>query len=198
MLQPTSALVLKVSKHLSDLFNPMNSLIVYFIIFSIKTQSLLESAKNFLHLFFIIILPISLWIYYHVKNKKYTDADVSDRTQRKSLYFFIAACMVAYLMFIYFRQDRIDWVAAFLLLLLLIVLQISNYFIKSSMHTALNIFVAALFLPLQPILALMWFCIAIIVGITRVVLKRHTIAEVLSGSAIASFISFIYLYIQIQ
>ncbi len=197
MINSPSALVLKLSKFISGFFNPMNSLLIYFIIFSFKNHTLLQSAKNFIPILLITIIPISLWIYLNVKSKKYSDADVSDRSQRKSLYFFIAGSMITYLVYIFLREDRIDWVL-FFLLILLIVMQISNYFIKSSMHTALNIFVAALMLTLDPLLGLLWLVIALIVGLTRIILKRHTIAEVASGTLISVIISFIYLYIQIQ
>ena len=77
-------------------------------------------------------------------------------------------------------------------------MQVSNYFIKSSMHTAFNIFVAALFFSINPYIGLIWLGIAILVGFTRIILKRHTIGEVVAGAIIASFISFIYLYANIQ
>ncbi|MGA9213207.1 MAG: ABC transporter permease, partial [Kaistella sp.] len=93
--------------------------------------------------------------------------------------------------------DSIDYVLSFLLILL-IVMQISNYFIKSSMHTAINIFVSALMFTLNPVYGFVWLGISIVVGYSRIVIKRHSLAEVLSGIMIASIISFIYLYTSIQ
>ena len=80
----------------------------------------------------------------------------------------------------------------------LILMQISNLFIKSSMHTSLNIFAAALFFSLSPTLGFIWLIIAIIVGITRVILKRHTPKEVIMGAFLGSLVSFFYLYVFIQ
>ena len=197
MLENPSPVVLKISKFISDFFNPMNSLVIYFIIFSIRNFTLLEAAQNFLPIFLITIVPISSWIIYNVRKKKYTNLDVSDRKQRKSLYFFIEGVMIVYLFFVYLKYERIDMDLLFLLILL-IVMQISNYFIKSSMHTAINIFIAALFFALNPFYGLVWLIISIVVGYSRIVLKRHTLAEVLSGGFIALLISFIYLYTHIQ
>lgn len=193
---PSSA-VLKVSKFISGFFNPMNSLVIYFIVFSTRNFTLAEAAKNFLPIFLITIVPISSWIIYKVRTKKYTNLDVSDRKQRKSLYFFIEGAMIVYLFFVYLKYERIDMVLLFLLILL-IVMQISNYFIKSSMHTAINIFIAALFFTLSPIYGLIWIVLSILVGISRIILKRHTSAEVVSGAVIAGIVSFIYLYTHIQ
>lgn len=192
---PSSA-VLKVSKFISGFFNPMNSLVIYFIIFSTRNFTLAEAAKNFLPILLITIIPISSWIIYNVRTKKYTNLDVSDRKQRKSLYFFIEGSMIVYLFFVYLKYERIDMVLLFLLILL-IVMQISNYVIKSSMHTAINIFIAALFFTLNPFYGLIWLIISILVAVTRIVLKRHSPAEVLSGAIIGSLVSFIYLYTHI-
>ena len=123
--------------------------------------------------------------------------DVSDRKQRKSLYVFIEICLFAYLLFEYFYSNIIDLIMIFILVLLLL-MQVSNFFIKSSMHTSFNVFVAALFFALNWKLGLVWLGIAILVGITRVILKRHTVQEVLMGSFIAVIVSFAYLYANIQ
>ena len=197
MLKSPSPTLIKVSKYLSEIFNPMNSLIIYFIVFSSANFSIEESVRQFLPLLLLTIIPISFWIIYHVKTKKYTDTDVSDRKQRKGFYFFIAASILTYLTFVYLRYERTDFVLIFLLILL-IAMQISNYFIKRSMHTALNLFVAALMVTINPLYGLIWLGITIAVGFSRIVLKRHTRAEVLSGAVISSFVSFIYLYTQIQ
>lgn len=61
------------------------------------------------------------------------------------------------------------------------------------MHTGLNIYVAALFFTIEPAIGIFWFGLSLIIGLTRVILKRHTPKEVLSGAAIAIFVSLIYL-----
>ena len=123
--------------------------------------------------------------------------DVSNRKQRNSLYIFIAVAMLVYLLINFMIDGQIDYTMLFLFILL-ILMQVSNYFIKSSMHTAINIFAAALFFAQNQILGLAWLFIAVMVGITRIILKRHTPKEVLMGAAIASIVSFFYLYIYIQ
>lgn len=123
--------------------------------------------------------------------------DVSDRVQRKTLYIFIASCVIIYLIFNYLKNGYIDLVMLFILILIF-TMQISNFFIKSSMHTAFNVFVAALFFTLNWKAGLIWLVIAALVGITRIILKRHTVKEVFMGAGIAFLVSFIYLYCNIQ
>ncbi|WP_278353449.1 phosphatase PAP2 family protein [Chryseobacterium gleum] len=192
-----SSLLHKISRVISDFFNPLVSLILFFVYMSIREYSLKDSMLYFIPILLMIIMPIIIWLVWNVKTGRYTNMDVSNRVQRKTLYIFIAVCVIAYLIFNYIKNGYIDLVMLFILILLF-ALQISNLFIKSSMHTAFNIFVAALFFSLDWKIGLVWLGIAILVGITRVILKRHTVKEVFMGAGIAFMVSFIYLYCNIQ
>lgn len=190
-------IVIFLSKFISNFFNPLTSLFLYFAYYSNKHYNLKKSLYEFLPILLILILPISAWIYWNVRKGHYTNMDVSNRKQRNSLYIFIAVAMLVYLLINFMIDGQIDYTMLFLFILL-ILMQVSNYFIKSSMHTAINIFAAALFFAQNQILGLAWLFIAVMVGVTRIILKRHTPKEVLMGAAIASIVSFFYLYIYIQ
>ncbi|KFF23563.1 phosphatase PAP2 family protein [Chryseobacterium vrystaatense] len=190
-------LVHKISKVISDFFNPLVSLFIFFIYMSIREYSLKDSILYFAPILLMIIVPVVIWLVWNVKTKRYTNMDVSDRVQRKTLYIFIASCVIIYLIFNYFKNGYIDLVMLFILVLIF-TMQISNFFIKSSMHTAFNVFVAALFFTLNWKAGLIWLVIAALVGITRIILKRHTVKEVFMGAGIAFLVSFIYLYCNIQ
>lgn len=187
----------KISKIISNFFNPLTSLFIYFTYSSSLKFTFSEAAIIFLPLLLIVIIPISAWIYWNVRKGNYTNMDVSNRKQRKSLYFFIASALLIFLGYDYFFNENVDLIVTFLLILL-VLMQLSNYYIKSSMHTAFNVLVAALFFELNWILGLIWLIIAILVGVTRIILKRHSVAEVISGAAIAILVSFIYLYANIH
>lgn len=197
MEEKQSSLLHKISKVISDFFNPLVSLILFFVYMSTREYSLQDSVLYFLPVLVMIIIPVVIWLVWNVKTGRYTNMDVSNRVQRKTLYIFIAACVIAYLLFNYIKNGYIDLVMLFILVLLF-ALQISNLFIKSSMHTAFNVFVAALFFSLNWKIGLSWLGIAILVGITRIILKRHTVKEVFMGAGIAFLVSFIYLYCNIQ
>ncbi|RXM53077.1 MULTISPECIES: phosphatase PAP2 family protein [unclassified Chryseobacterium] len=197
MEEKKSSLLHKISKVISDFFNPLVSLVIFFVYMSIREYTFKESLLYFLPLLLMIIAPVVIWLVWNVKTGRYTNMDVSNRVQRKTLYVFIAACVVIYLIFNYIKNGYIDLVMLFILILLF-ALQISNFFIKSSMHTAFNIFVAALFFTLDWKMGLIWLGIASLVGLTRIILKRHTVKEVFMGAGIAFMVSFIYLYCNIQ
>ncbi|MCY0968487.1 phosphatase PAP2 family protein [Chryseobacterium wangxinyae] len=193
MQEKQTSLLQNVSRIISDFFNPLVSLVIYFIYFSIQNYTFKEAFTHFLPILLITILPVIIWIVWNVKTGRYTNMDVSNRVQRKTLYIFIAVCIISYLTFNYIKNGFIDFVMLFILVLLF-ALQISNLYIKSSMHTAFNVFVAALFFAFDIEIAFAWLVIAVLVGVTRVILKRHTVKEVLTGGGIAILVSFVYLY----
>ncbi|AZA83410.1 ABC transporter permease [Chryseobacterium lactis] len=197
MEEKQSSLLHKISKIISDFFNPLVSLIIFFIYMSVREYTLKESLLYFLPVLLMVVVPVVIWLIWNVKTGRYTNMDVSNRVQRKTLYIFIAACVIIYLAFNYIKNGYVDLVMLFILILLF-ALQISNLFIKSSMHTAFNLFVAALFFTLDWRMGILWFGIAVLVGITRIILKRHTVKEVFMGAGIAFMVSFIYLYCNIQ
>lgn len=197
MEEKKSSLFHKTSRVISDFFNPLVSLIIFFVYMSAREYTFKESLIYFFPLLLMIIAPVVIWLVWNVKTGRYTNMDVSNRIQRKTLYVFIATCLIIYLIFNYIRNGYIDLVLLFILILLF-ALQISNFFIKSSMHTAFNIFVAALFFTLDWKIGLVWLGIASLVGLTRIILKRHTVKEVFMGAGIAFMVSFIYLYCNIQ
>jgi membrane-associated phospholipid phosphatase len=197
MEEKQPSLLHKISKVISDFFNPLVSLFIFFVYMSVRNYTLKDSLLYFLPILLMIILPVIIWLVWNVKTGRYTNMDVSNRIQRKTLYIFIAVCVVSYLLFNYFQNGYVDFVMLFILILLFS-MQISNYFIKSSMHTAFNIFVAALFFALDTTMGFVWLGISFLVGITRIILKRHTPREVFMGAGIAFVVSFIYLYCNIQ
>lgn len=197
MEEKQPSVIHKISKIISDFFNPLVSLFIFFVYMSVKNYTLRDSVIYFLPILLMVIIPVIIWLVWNVKTGRYTNMDVSNRIQRKTLYIFIAACVIAYIAYNYFKNGYIDFVMLFVLILLF-AMQISNLFIKSSMHTSFNIFVAALFFALNPTMGLIWLGIAALVGITRIILKRHTPKEVFMGAGIAFMVSFLYLYCNIQ
>lgn len=189
----TNSVIITISKFISNVFNPLTSLLVYFIYFSYRHYSLNEAFGRFLPLLLILILPLSAWIFWNVKKGAYSNMDVSNRNQRKSLYIIIGVLMLIYMIIYYMLYQEIDHTLLFLFILLLM-MQFSNFFIKSSMHTAFNVIAAAFFYTQNEALGYAWLLLAIIVGITRVILKRHTTAEVLMGALLAAIVSVAYIY----
>ena len=191
-MNPNHPIVKRVSEVISNFFNPIVSLLIYFFYYSYHNLDKKELIDFLLPILFIVIIPSTLWIIINVKTGRYTNMDVSNRKQRHSLYIVLISLLSFYLGYEYFVKNNVDYRLVYLTVLI-ILMQISNFFIKSSMHTSLNFFVAALFFEVKPIFGFLWLILAVVIGITRIILKRHTVAEVISGAVIASVVSLIYL-----
>src|SRR5690606_37102512 len=144
MFKTQNPAVITVSKLISNFFNPLVSLIIYFVYSSYLDFTSTGALVRFLPILLLTVLPIVIWILWNVRKGNYSNLDVSNRQQRKSLYFFIGGSITVYLIYDYVVNTTIDLIMLFLLVLLF-AMQASNYFIKSSMHMAFNVFVAALF-----------------------------------------------------
>ena len=191
--------IIFLSKVISNLLNPLFSLLIFFVCFAYVKMTWEESLVNILLMIALVVIPIFSWIGWNVKKGNYTNMDVSDRKQRNSLYLFNFIVIAIYTGVLYYTKQRIDllFIIVFLLILMLI-MHISNFFIKSSMHTAFNVFVTALFFSLNPILGIIWFVLTSFVAISRIILKRHTPKEVIMGAFIGTVVSLAYLYFNIQ
>lgn len=188
-----------ISNIISKLFNPLFSLLIFFAVYSYQKSEGEINLKSFLLPIILVIIPIFVWIYWNVKKGYYTNMDVSNRKQRNSLYIFNFIIISIYIMtLIYAKQNFRYIIIIIFLLILLMVMFASNFFIKSSLHTSFNIFISALFFTLNPAYGFIWLLLAILVAVSRVVLKRHTVKEVIMGTIIALIVSFTYLYFDIQ
>ena len=178
---PQNSFLIRFSKFISNLFNPLVSILVYYLYISYLRYSFAEAIEHFLPLVLILMLPIMAWIFWNVRKGNYNNMDVSDRRKRNSLYIVIVGLMLLYLIINkLFLQHSIN-VEILFLLLLLVLMQVSNFFIKSSMHTALNLYTAVLFFAVDPINGMIWLLITVLVGISRVIVGRHSVKEVLMG-----------------
>ena len=194
-----SPFLIKFSNIISNVLNPLFSLLIFFAFYSYYNSNGDFNIINFLLPIVIVIIPIFGWIFWNVKKGNYTNMDVSNRKQRNSLYLFNFFIISIYIAALFYTKQNFHYILIILfLLVLLVVMFISNFFIKSSMHTSFNIFVSALFFTLHPIYGFVWLLLTILVAISRVILKRHTVKEVIMGFIIATFISFVYLYFDIN
>ena len=155
MSKKNFSVIVFLSKVISNLLNPLFSLLIFFVCFAYVKMTWEESLVNILLMIVLVVIPIFSWIGWNVKKGNYTNMDVSDRKQRNSLYLFNFIVIAIYTGVLYFTKQRTDllFIIVFLFILMLI-MHISNFFIKSSMHTAFNVFVTALFFSLNPILGI--------------------------------------------
>jgi membrane-associated phospholipid phosphatase len=133
----------------------------------------------------VVVLPMALHMYRRSRQGVYTNFDVSNRGQRKGWYFFLLALLLLFMGIISFgnfspalRKGVLPFIG------LLLTAQIINLFLKISLHTALNVLLVFLLLPIHAVAALCFGVFTLAVSWSRVALGRHTFLEVLSGAAL--------------
>jgi len=81
--------------------------------------------------------------------------------------------------------------------ILVLISQVVNLFIKSSLHVSLNIYLSFLVMTLNLKIGILLFLFTGLLGWSRIELGRHTLKEVLAGGVIGLSISLIMFYIEV-
>lgn len=153
--------------------------------------SLFKSIQYVLLALLLTSLPISIVVAIQVLRRKWTDLDVSVRRQRYALYPIGIACMLALTAtFSYFGAPSVVVRSALAFGLANIVDGLINLAYKVSAHATGAAACAVIFWAAVPAslwgLSLAATIAALLVGWSRVVLKRHTTGQVLLGWAVGA------------
>jgi hypothetical protein len=145
-----------------------------------------------------IFLPVAIKTYINSKNGTYTNFDVSNKTQRQSWYVFatLISLLVTIILFVT-DQPRTISLSVLFAWILLFTSQLTNYFIKSSLHVSFNIFLSFLIIPMNLTLGIFCLFLTIIIAWARLTLQRHTMQEILTGSIlglIVGVLSLLYIH----
>lgn len=148
--------------------------------------SLFKSIQYVVLALLLTSLPISIVVAIQVLRRKWTDLDVSVRRQRYALYPFAIASMIALTGALnYFGAPSVVVRSAIAFGLANIVDGVINFFYKVSAHATGAAACAVIFWAAVPTalwgLSLAATIAALLVGWSRVVLKRHTVGQVLLG-----------------
>ena len=181
------------AKVVSFVLNPIVILIPlpFYLVYETTAQiypSIFWTLISFVF-FFIFFIFIAIG----VRLKYFSDFDISKRKQRPVLYFFAIFLAILYtISLFYFQAPKIIFISAFALTLGLIILQIVNYFLKASGHVAVvTTFVTSMVIIHKEPYYLLGYGFVLLVGWSRIKLKRHTPLETLAGGILGVLLSII-------
>jgi len=125
------------------------------------------------------------WIAFQYKKGSYSDFSVSDRRQRFSLYLFIIP-LVFIVSYVFQLTGQPEYVYKAFLMggILMTISYLSNFFIKSSLHSSLNTYLGCAVLLVNSTLGMAVLLLTILIAWSRIILKKHTLNEVISGITI--------------
>ena len=129
-----------------------------------------------------VAIPIAWQNYRRVRRGQYTNFDVSDQRQRAQFYPVLIGlvALVSGLLFATGQPLAFGYGAVCLLVLLIVSYGI-NLFIKVSLHTSLSVFLTWAVYMLSPPFGVVMGVLAVLVALSRLVLKRHILIEILVG-----------------
>ena len=188
----------KIAKLISIVGHPLLTIPVYVVIVMIGLEDIKGAALNSFLIIGCIFIPLALWLFIKSRNGTYTNFDVSDRKQRKSVFVFIIPILSVVTCILYKSgQSSHLWQSMLFALLLVVVLQLVNFKIKSSMHVALNIYLSFMVMTVNYKIGIAIFLLTGLIGWSRIVSGRHTLKEVVFGAVIGLTVSIIMFYMEV-
>ncbi len=134
-----------------------------------------------------VVAPALIYLRQKLKQKKFTDADVSIREQRHSFYIFGATCMlVCFGVLLLLDAPRV-MIALFVAALVTVIVAAiaTRFWSKVSIHAGVVVGIAAAAAFYSIELAVILAVASMVVSWSRLVLKRHTAGQAVAGWAIA-------------
>lgn len=142
-------------------------------------------------------IPVTIRLYIKSKNGSYSNFDVSDRIERKSLYTFAIPLLAVVFLALYFTDQPLSVCLSVLFaFILLVASMVVNFFLKCSLHVSLNVFLAALAYDVSIKLAAGILIFTVLLIWSRITLGRHSLKEVVFGFILGILVSVIMLYFQ--
>ncbi len=186
---------LKIAKAISFIGHPLLTIPLFVVVMMFAFEDFEKALLNSVLIIGCIFLPLFLRMYFKSKNGTYTNFDVSDRIQRKTLFTFIIPLMVVVTVILFKNNPDSDFSLSVLFgTILIIISQIINLFIKSSLHVSLNIYLSALVMTADLRIGIAVFLFSGLIAWSRIALGRHSWKEVAFGSCIGLIISATMLY----
>ena len=197
MLKNIGYAMKKIANFVSVIGNPLYTIPLFVLIVMFGKEDFSKAVLISFLIVGCIFIPVILWMYIKSKNGKYSNFDVSDKHERKSLFWFAFPfiSVITVLMFVT-NQPRNISVSMLFALILVVVSQVTNFFIKSSLHVSLNIFLSALIFTVNYKIGIAVLFFTGILIWSRLKLERHTVKEVITGFVIGLTISLIMLKVE--
>jgi membrane-associated phospholipid phosphatase len=187
----------KIATFISIVGHPLLTIPLFILIVLFGNEDSSRAAPISFLIIGCVFIPVTIRLYIKSRNGSYTNFDVSDKIQRRSLYLFVVPLLLIVTIILFAtNQSRNLCLGVLFALLLLILSQAINYFVKSSLHVSLNIYLTALIFTVNFKAGVAALLFTALISWSRVKLGRHSVKEVLFGLLIGTIISLILLKLE--
>jgi membrane-associated phospholipid phosphatase len=187
-----------VARHISNILSPAVISLPLVLLVALYRSS--NQASNLYYalitIFFASIGPL-LYIVIGVRLGKFTDVDVSVRSQRTGPFLFgLGSCFLGLLVIAQTHGPKNLQTLMIMTIISGIILMITTMWWKISIHASTLAGAVTLLTALYGLIMLPAYLLVILVSWSRVVLHRHTIAQVIAGSLVSIAMTLILLKIR--
>jgi hypothetical protein len=173
---------LKIANIISTIGHPLLTIPIFVIIILFSYQDLQSAFLVSSLIIGCVFIPLTIKMYRGSRKGTYTNFDVSDRNERQNWYEAVLVLLLILIsIFFLTNQSQAIRYNALLFLLLLSIAKIGNYFIKTSLHVSLHVFLSFLFMQINIEYGVLFLVFVFPIAWSRLVLKRHTLREVIYG-----------------
>ncbi|MEJ2710661.1 MAG: phosphatase PAP2 family protein [Anaerolineales bacterium] len=167
----------------SYIFHPLLIVIPTLVIAMVRLGSTLWEAVFWTALSIAIVnLPMALLLFWGVRSGKYSDASVSIREQRTSIYAVGGTCLVVLLaVLIVGKAPAVITACLVSAVLATMIGYLVNRYTKLSLHSAAMAGCATVLVVTAPVIGIVMALFAPLVGWARIRLKHHTPLQILIG-----------------
>ena len=183
----------KLAEVVSYVFHPLLVVIPTLVIAMVGLGSTLGQAIFWTVLSIAIVnVPMALLLFWGVRSGKYSDASVSVREQRTSIYAVGGACLVILLAVLIIGKAPVVIIACLISAVIATALGYwINRYTKLSLHSAAMAGCTAVLLWTAPMIGVIMAVFAPLVGWARIRLKHHTPVQILIGWMVSMICVFV-------
>jgi len=187
----------KMARLISVVGHPLLTIPLYVIIILFSNEGFRKAIFLSSLIIGCVFIPLIIRLYLKTTNGTYTNFDVSDRKQRKSVFVFIIPilCIVTFIVF-KTGQSTSLFLSLLMATILLLISQLANLYVKSSMHVALNIYLSFLVMTVNFKIGIVLLLFTGLIGWSRIVLGRHTLKEVMVGDMIGLTVGLVMIHLE--
>ncbi|WP_298426548.1 phosphatase PAP2 family protein [uncultured Kordia sp.] len=184
----------KIAKVISIVGHPLLFLPILIGLTLISLEGIRTSIQSLGILAGLSIIPTTIWVFIKTKNGSYTNFDVSNQRQRRTLFPFIII-LLTLTTFVLYITNMPEYLCLGLLICtgLILISFFVNFKIKSSLHVSMTAYAALCISFISISLSIGLFLFTISIAWSRVVLKRHSVLEVCTGLLLGSIAGFIFI-----
>ena len=184
-MQSDNTRLVRISRAVSVLGHPLLTAAAFVLFVSFTRFNGVKALVSSVVVIGLVILPIVAWNYRNTRKGRYSNFDVSVRSQRHSFYGVSIALLLLATLVLWLTGQPLALRCGMGFALLLVVLSgLVNRYIKASLHTAVSVFLSLALLTMHPVAGAVLLGFSGVVAGSRLVLGRHTPPEIAAGGLI--------------